>query len=109
MLPGILMTAAGFGLALPTASFVVTAGVPPRQRGVAGGLFVSSLQVGSAVGLAMLATTTTATTTAAAARTADTGTLADGYRLAYLIAVGLVALAALTLVTAPALRRAKPR
>ncbi|MCW2787292.1 MAG: transporter [Marmoricola sp.] len=86
VLGGILLTAAGLGLAFPTASIAITADVPPQQRGVAGGMFVTAQQAGSAVGLAILASV-------AASRTEHTGALVDGYRLSYLIASVLMVLA----------------
>jgi MFS family permease len=93
IVPGLVLSAAGVGLALPTTSFAITSGVPPQQRGLAGGMFVTAQQVGSALGLAVLATV-------AAARTADGGSLASGYRLAFLVATGLVVFAAIVLILA---------
>ncbi|WP_261783860.1 MFS transporter [Curtobacterium sp. TC1] len=86
VLAGILLTAAGMGLALPAASLALTAEAPPHQRGIAGALFASGQQVGSAIGIAVLATI-------AAASTDTTGDLVSGYRLSFLVATGLIALA----------------
>jgi hypothetical protein len=59
----------------------------PNERGLAGGLFATALQVGQAIGLAALATI-------AAARTASAhGSLVRGYQLSFLISVGIVAVA----------------
>jgi MFS family permease len=89
VLPGLVLTAAGVGLALPTASIAITSGVQASDQGLAGALFTTSQQTGAAVGLAILAT-------AAAAATAGHGSsLADGYRLSFLIAAGLAVLAAI--------------
>ncbi len=89
VLPGLVLTAAGVGLALPTASIAITSGVQSSDQGLAGALFTTSQQTGAAVGLAILAT-------AAAAATAGHGaSLADGYRLSFLIAAGLAVLAAI--------------
>jgi MFS family permease len=89
VLPGLVLTALGIGLALPAASIAITSGVQPRDQGLAGALFTSGQQVGAAIGLAILAT-------AAAARTAHAaGSLTAGYRLSFLIAVGMAALAAI--------------
>ncbi|HTZ92014.1 MAG TPA: MFS transporter [Streptosporangiaceae bacterium] len=87
VLPGLLLTAAGIGLALPTASIAITSGVQGRDQGLAGALFTTGQQTGAAIGLAVLAT-------AAAARTehAD-GSLVAGYRLSFLIATGFAVLA----------------
>ena len=48
----VMLTAFGLGIAFPTVSITVTAGIPARQQGVAGGLFVTAQQAGAAVGLA---------------------------------------------------------
>jgi len=56
VVPGIILTASGIGLALPAAASAMTSTVTPAQRGVAGGLFTTGQQTGSAIGLAVLAT-----------------------------------------------------
>jgi EmrB/QacA subfamily drug resistance transporter len=89
VLGGILLTAFGMGLTLPTASVAITAGVGPGERGLAGGLFVTSQQIGQAIGLAVLATV------AAAVTNAHHGSVASGYRSAYLVAIGFAVLAVL--------------
>jgi EmrB/QacA subfamily drug resistance transporter len=87
VLPGLLLTAIGIGLALPTASIAITSGVQGRDQGLAGALFTAGQQTGAAIGLAVLAT-------AAAARTAHAaGSLVAGYRLSFLIATGFAVLA----------------
>ena len=88
VLAGVMLTAFGLGLAFPTVSIAVTAGIPARQQGVAGGLFVTAQQVGAAAGLAVLATIADSRTRAAH------GSLVAGYRLSFLVAVGLIAVAA---------------
>jgi EmrB/QacA subfamily drug resistance transporter len=83
VLPGLLLSAFGMGLALPTASIAITSGVAPQNQGIAGALFVTSQQVGGAVGLAVLATV-------AAARTEHAhGSLESGYGLSFTVAAGL--------------------
>jgi len=86
VLPGLILTSLGIGLALPTASVAITSGVRQQDQGLAGALFTTSQQTGAALGLAVLAT-------AAAARTAQTGSLSAGYRLSFLIAAGIIVLA----------------
>jgi MFS family permease len=87
VLPGLLLTSMGIGLALPTASIAITSGVRSQDQGVAAALFTTSQQAGAAVGLAALAT-------AAAARTADASrSLAAGYRLSFRIAAAFIVLA----------------
>jgi MFS family permease len=89
VLPGLILTSLGIGLALPTASIVITSGVRREDQGLAGALFTTSQQTGAAVGLAVLAT-------AAAARTARAaGSLVAGYRLSFLISAGIILLAAI--------------
>jgi EmrB/QacA subfamily drug resistance transporter len=89
VLPGLLLTSLGIGLALPTTSIAITSGVRGQDQGLAGALFTTSQQTGAAVGLAVLAT-------AAAARTAHAGgSLVAGYQLSFLIATGISVLAGL--------------
>ncbi|HEX3964149.1 MAG TPA: MFS transporter [Trebonia sp.] len=89
VLGGMLLTAFGMGLAFPTASIAVTSGIRAGERGLAGGLFVTSQQVGQAIGLAALATI-------AAARTnADHGSLVSGYKASFLAATGMALVAVL--------------
>ncbi|HLX49415.1 MAG TPA: MFS transporter [Streptosporangiaceae bacterium] len=88
VLGGVMLTAFGLGVAFPTVSIAVTAGIQARQQGVAGGLFVTAQQVGAAAGLAVLATVADARTHAAH------GSVVAGYRLSFLVAVGLITAAA---------------
>ncbi len=89
VLPGLVITAFGMGLALPTLSIVLTSGVDRQDEGLAGALFVTSQQVGAAVGLASLATI-------AALRSAQAhGSLEAGYGLSFSIAGGFAIVAVL--------------
>jgi len=91
VLPGLVLTAFGMGLLFPTVSVVVTSGVEPGDRGLAGGLLAASQQVGMAVGLAVLATVAAARTRAAVGPAVVT--LVAGYRLSYWVAAVIAALA----------------
>jgi EmrB/QacA subfamily drug resistance transporter len=101
VLPGLILTALGIGLALPAASIAITSGVRGRDQGLAGALFTTSQQTGAAVGLAILATAAAARTAHAAsslptvasraAHAADS--LTAGYRLSFLLAAGIALLA----------------
>jgi MFS family permease len=103
VLGGIVLTAFGMGLVFPTASVAVTSGMGPTERGLAGGLFATALQVGQAVGLAVLATI-------AAARTgSEHGSLVSGYRLSFLVATGVVVLAFAVVLTGRIPARESPR
>jgi EmrB/QacA subfamily drug resistance transporter len=87
---GLVLTAFGMGLVFPTVAVAVTSRVPTEDRGLAGGLFVTTQQVGAAVGLAALATIAAARTSAAH------GVLVKGYQLSYLVSAGIVAIAIVT-------------
>jgi MFS family permease len=56
VLPGLVLTAGGMGLALPAGSVAFMAGVDGRVRGTAGGLIVTGQQTGVAAALAVLVT-----------------------------------------------------
>ena len=87
-----MLTAFGMGLAFPTASVAVTSGIGAGERGLAGGLFVTSQQVGQAIGLAALATI------AAAQTNAHNGSLVSGYKASFLVAAGITVMAVLIVV-----------
>jgi len=104
VLPGVWLTAFGMGRLFPTASVLATARVPSGDRGLAGGLYAASQQVGMAVGLAVLATIAAARTRAATAAvhlpavlgtggSAANTALVSGYRLSYLVSTAIVAAA----------------
>jgi EmrB/QacA subfamily drug resistance transporter len=92
VLPGLLLTSLGIALALPAASIGATTGVDRGEQGLAGGLLTTGLQIGSAIGLALLATL-------AAAHTVQTGSLAAGYGFSYLVATGIVLIAMVLVAT----------
>ena len=92
VLPGLLLTSLGMALALPTVSIGATTGVDRSEQGLAGGLLTTSQQIGSAVGLALLATI-------AAARTVQTGSLAAGYGFSFLVATGILLIAMVLVAT----------
>ncbi|MEU0564826.1 MFS transporter [Nonomuraea sp. NPDC005983] len=96
-----LLIAAGIGLTFPTLMAAATADAPEGDAGVIGGLANTAGQVGSSIGLAILATA--ASTTAAAGTPAA---LADGYDLVFLIAAGLSLAIALVSFLLPRRQRA---
>ncbi|MFI9594960.1 MFS transporter [Nonomuraea sp. NPDC052265] len=85
-----LLVAAGIGLTFPTLMAAATADAPEGEAGVVGGLANTTSQVGSSIGLAVLATAAGAVGAAG-----SPAALADGYGLVFRIAAGLgLALAA---------------
>ena len=94
VLPAMALIGAGAGLSFPSLMSLAMGGVAPEEAGLASGLVNTSLQVGGALGLAVLATLATNRTTDLLAGGDSTAVaLTDGYRLAFLIAAGLVGLA----------------
>lgn len=99
LLPAFLFFAVGMGLTFVTSIIAATAGVSDAEQGLASGLVNTSQQVGTALGLALLATVAAARTDALGVTSA--AGLVGGYRLAFLVAAVLAlcgALAALLLV-----------
>jgi EmrB/QacA subfamily drug resistance transporter len=86
VLPGLLLTPFGGALVFPAVSVGMTSRVTRAEQGLAGGLIPTAQQVGAAIGVAVLATI------AASTARSNGGSLIDGYRTAYLVAAGLVAL-----------------
>jgi EmrB/QacA subfamily drug resistance transporter len=54
LVPGLLMGGLGMGLVMPTLTDFVLAGVPPHDYGAASGVLNTTMQVGSAVGVAAI-------------------------------------------------------
>jgi EmrB/QacA subfamily drug resistance transporter len=91
VLPVMVLLGAGAGLAFPALMTLSMSGASPSDAGLASGLVNTTLQVGGAIGLAVLATLASSETT----RLHDTGeeamaALNGGYHLAYLIGAGLI-------------------
>jgi hypothetical protein len=81
----------GAGLSFPAIMTLAMGGVPPEEAGLASGLVNTTLQVGGAVGLAVLATlATNRTGTLAAAGQSNAEALTGGYQLAFVVGAGLV-------------------
>ncbi len=112
VLPGVL-TAIGIGLSIVPSTIFATQGAGPAQAGLASGLVNTSRQAGGGLGLAVLISLATAYTSRAIGRNVSVPVaLTNGFRLAYLIAAGLVAAAAVVtfaLVRAPAAQPTGPR
>jgi EmrB/QacA subfamily drug resistance transporter len=91
ILPTMILFGIGAGLAFPSLATLAMSGATRSDSGLASGLVNTSLQVGGALGLAVLATlSTTRTDTLLASGEPTASALTDGYQLAFAIGVGLV-------------------
>jgi EmrB/QacA subfamily drug resistance transporter len=94
VLPSTLFIGAGVGTAFPALMTLAMSGATPEDAGLASGLVNTTMQVGAALGLAVLATVSaTRTETLLADGESMTSALTGGYRLAFVIAAALVATA----------------
>ena len=89
-----LLLGAGAGLAFPALMTLAMSGATPSDAGLASGLVNTTVQVGGAVGLAVLATLATSRTEGLRADGESVAAaLNAGYHLAYLVGAALVAAA----------------
>jgi MFS family permease len=100
ILPVMIVLGAGGGVCFPAIMGLAMSGATSQDAGLASGLLNTTAQVGGALGLALLATVSAGRTQ----HLQDTGhstaaALTGGYHLAFWVAAGLVALAALVVVT----------
>jgi EmrB/QacA subfamily drug resistance transporter len=96
LLPIFVILACGFGISFVAITVASTAGVPLDEAGLASGLINTSQQIGSALGLAILAAVAAATTTAAASNGHDaTAASIFGYQRAFFTAALLMGIALL--------------
>ncbi len=105
LLPAMILIGLGSGLGFPSLMTLAMSGATPSDSGLASGLVNTSVQVGGAIGLAVLATLATERTERLLAEgEAAAEALNSGYHLAYLIGAGLVIVAiavALSVLRAP--------
>jgi EmrB/QacA subfamily drug resistance transporter len=91
VLPVMVLLGAGAGLAFPALMTLAMSGATRSDSGLASGLVNTTLQVGGAIGLAVLATLATTRTDGLLASGESTASaLTGGYRLAFVIGAGLV-------------------
>jgi MFS family permease len=96
VLPALVLLGAGVGLVLPAVTGLAMSSATARDSGIASGLLNTTQQVGGALGLAVLATVAaTRTDGRRAAGAAEAAALVAGYRAAFAVGFGLVALAVL--------------
>ena len=94
LLPTMILFGIGAGLAFPALMTLAMSGATAEDSGLASGLVNTSLQVGGAVGLAVLATLAgTRTENLLADGEPAVEALTGGYRFAFVVAAGIVAVA----------------
>jgi MFS family permease len=94
LLPPMILIGLGAGLGFPSLMTLAMSGATPSDSGLASGLVNTSVQVGGAIGLAVLATFATNRTDGLIDNGESAASaLNSGYHLAYLIGAGLVAVA----------------
>jgi EmrB/QacA subfamily drug resistance transporter len=94
LLPTMILFGIGAGLAFPALMTLAMSGATAEDSGLASGLVNTSLQVGGAVGLAVLATLAgTRTENLLADGEPAAEALTGGYRFAFVVAAGIVAVA----------------
>ncbi|HEX5979891.1 MAG TPA: MFS transporter [Thermoleophilaceae bacterium] len=100
ILPSMALMGLGTGLAFPSLMGLAMSGATPEDSGLASGLVNTSMQVGGAIGLAVLATLASERTDGLLADGESTAAaLNSGYHLAYLIGAALVLAAIVVAVT----------
>jgi EmrB/QacA subfamily drug resistance transporter len=108
LLPVMLLLGIGAGLSFPSLMTIAMSGATPSEAGLASGLVNTSMQVGGALGLAVLATLSSSRATdVLATGSTSAAALAGGLHLALAIGAGLVITAIVigTVVLTPARAR----
>jgi EmrB/QacA subfamily drug resistance transporter len=94
LLPPTVLIGLGAGLAFPSLMTLAMSGATPQDSGLASGLVNTSVQVGGAIGLAVLATLASERTDSALAQGESAASaLNSGYHLAYLVGAALIGVA----------------
>src|SRR3989441_6091679 len=93
LIPAMLVTGIGVGLAFVSVTMAATAGVPDRDQGIASGLIGTAQQVGTAVGLAILVDIAGSVTRMS--RGEGAGAVIAGYHQAFAIAAAISVVAAI--------------
>jgi MFS family permease len=111
LLPSMLLLGVGAGLSFPSLMTLAMSGATVEDSGLASGLVNTTMQVGGALGLAVLATfSTTRTDHLLAAGESHAAALTGGYHLAWVIsaAIAVAALAIGTPLLKPVARAGEP-
>jgi EmrB/QacA subfamily drug resistance transporter len=94
LLPAFLLIGVGVGTSFPAIMTLAMSGATPADAGLASGFVNTSMQVGGAIGLAVLATLSTERTeTLLGEGDSLASALTSGYHVAYLIGAALAAIA----------------
>jgi len=100
LLPTMLLLGTGAGLVFPSLMTLAMSGATESDAGLASGLVNTTLQVGGALGLAVLATlSTTHTDGLLAEGAAAPSALVEGYQVAFFVAAGFLVAAVATAIT----------
>jgi EmrB/QacA subfamily drug resistance transporter len=100
LLPSMLLLGVGAGLSFPSLMTLSMSGATPSEAGLASGLVNTTLQVGGALGLAVLATlSTTRTSHLLGSGSSHASALTGGYHLAWIVSAGIAAAALIVGVT----------
>jgi len=100
IMPPMVLLGLGAGLTFPVTMQVAMSGTAPEDSGLASGLVNTTVQVGGAIGLAVLSTLAAERTDGLKARGHEAlSALNSGYHLAYLIAAALTVAAAVIAAT----------
>ena len=102
VLPSMILLGVGFTLAFTSLNIQATAGIPDNEQGLAGGLLNTSLQVGGAIGLAVV----TAVLTANGGGDASASALLAGLTPALSVVTGIAVLGGLVALSGIVGRRA---
>lgn len=95
LLPGMLLTGMGVGLALPTLISAAVTAVPPQNFSTGSAVSTMARQIGTVIGIAMFVAVL------AAARDQDAAALLDAYDLGWLLTIIASALAAVACLIIP--------
>ncbi|MEU8637500.1 MFS transporter [Amycolatopsis sp. NPDC048633] len=101
VLPSMILLGIGFTLAFSSLNIQATAGISDSEQGLAGGLLNTSLQVGGAIGLAVV----TAVLTANGGREASPAALLTGLTPALTVVTGIAVLGLLVAISGLAARK----
>jgi EmrB/QacA subfamily drug resistance transporter len=108
VLPTLVLLGTGIGISFPSLMTLAMSGATPEDAGLASGLVNTTVQIGGALGLAVMATLASSRTSSLiAGGSTSRAALTGGYHLAFAVAAGLVVLA--LLVSAALLRPQRSR